>query len=154
MVLGVLLRGCWITFSFFFEIVNMWKLAPRVHESSIFKVWRGLVLYIFVIFWGLVSGWLREWILSDFGMDFGASKDFGTICGVRFVSQSAYIFFLFLCWKNCPPQDAQGVASPWTGVTLGTLSFTHLGVQTRLPSRCFALSQKWVCRVPPISTLY
>ena len=45
----------------------MWKLAPRVHESSIFKVWRGLVLYIFVIFGGLVSGWLREWILSDFG---------------------------------------------------------------------------------------
>jgi len=38
-----------------------------VHESSIFKVWRGLVLYIFVIFGGLVSGWLREWILSDFG---------------------------------------------------------------------------------------
>ena len=38
-----------------------------MHESSIFKVWRGLVLYIFVIFGGLVSGWLREWILSDFG---------------------------------------------------------------------------------------
>ena len=54
-------------FRFFCEIVNMWKLAPRVHESSIFKVWRGLVLYIFVIFWVLVSGWLREWILSDFG---------------------------------------------------------------------------------------
>ena len=23
-------------------------------------------------FWGLVSGWLWEWILSDFGMDFGS----------------------------------------------------------------------------------
>jgi len=43
-----------------------------VHESSIFKVWRGLVLYIFVVFGGLVSGWLWEWILSDFGMDFGS----------------------------------------------------------------------------------
>ena len=67
-VLGVLLRGVWTFFPFFFEIVNMWKLAPRLHESSIFKVWRGLVLYIFVFFcWGLVSGWLRERILSDFG---------------------------------------------------------------------------------------
>ena len=31
-----------------------------------------LVLYIFIIFGGLVSGWLREWILSDFWMDFGS----------------------------------------------------------------------------------
>ena len=38
-----------------------------MHESSIFKVWRGLVLYIFVLFGGLVSGWLQERILSDFG---------------------------------------------------------------------------------------
>ena len=37
-----------------------------------FKVWRGLVLFIFVIFWEFVSGWLRGWILSDFGMDFGS----------------------------------------------------------------------------------
>ena len=42
-----------------------------MHERSIFKVGRGLVLYSFVICWGLVSGWLREWILSDFGMDLG-----------------------------------------------------------------------------------
>ena len=43
-----------------------------MHERSIFKVGRGLVLYSFVIFLGLVSGWLREWILSDFGMDLGS----------------------------------------------------------------------------------
>ena len=35
------------------------------------EVWRGLALYSFAIFWGLVSGWLREWILSDFWMDLG-----------------------------------------------------------------------------------
>ena len=50
----------------------MRKLAPRVHESSIFKVGRGLVLYSFEIFGGLVSGWLREWILSDFVIDLGS----------------------------------------------------------------------------------
>ena len=71
-VLGVLLRGFWTTFSFFLESVNMWKLAPRLHESSIFKVGRGLVLYSFEIFGGLVSGWLQEWILSDLGMDLGS----------------------------------------------------------------------------------
>ena len=43
-----------------------------MHESSIFKVWRGLVLYIFVIVRGLVSGWLWEWILIDFWMDFSS----------------------------------------------------------------------------------
>jgi len=71
-VLGLLFRGFWIIVLYFFQIVNLWKLAPRPHESSIFKVWRGLVVYIFVIVGGLVSGWLREWILSDFGMDFGS----------------------------------------------------------------------------------
>ena len=43
-----------------------------MHESSIFKVWLGLVLYVFVVFWDSVSGCLWEWILSDFGMDFGS----------------------------------------------------------------------------------
>ena len=42
-----------------------------MHESSIFKVWLGLVLYVFVVFWDSVSGWLWEWVFSDFGMDFG-----------------------------------------------------------------------------------
>ena len=43
-----------------------------MHESSIFKVWLGLVLYVFVVLWGSVSGWLWEWFFSDFGMDFGS----------------------------------------------------------------------------------
>ena len=72
MVLGILLRGFWTTFSFFLESVNMSKLALRLHESSIFKVGRGLVLYSFESFWGLVSAWLWEWILNDFGMDLGS----------------------------------------------------------------------------------
>ena len=42
-----------------------------MHESSIFKVWLGLVLYVFVVLWGSVSGWLWEWIFSDFRMDVG-----------------------------------------------------------------------------------
>ena len=43
-----------------------------MHERSNFKVWSGLVLYIFVVYWGSVSGWLWESIFSDFGMDFGS----------------------------------------------------------------------------------
>ena len=33
---------------------------------------QGLEGFGSVIFGGLVSGWLQEWILSDFGMDFGS----------------------------------------------------------------------------------
>ena len=43
-----------------------------MQESSIFKVWLGLLLYVFVVLGGSVSGWLWEWIFSDFGMDFGS----------------------------------------------------------------------------------
>ena len=43
-----------------------------MHESSISKVWLGLVLYTFVVYWGSVSGWLWEWIFNVFGMDFGS----------------------------------------------------------------------------------
>ena len=52
-----------------------------------------LVLYIFVVFWGSVSGWLWEWIVRDYGMEFGsilASKieengiGFGSDLGVFF----------------------------------------------------------------------
>ena len=38
-----------------------------------FQGLEGFGFNIFVIFGRLVSGWLREWILSDFGMDFGST---------------------------------------------------------------------------------
>ena len=69
-MLEILFRGFWSTLFFLFEIVNLWKLAPRLHESSIFKVWRGLVLYIFVIFWGVGFGMAPgidfEWLFDGF----------------------------------------------------------------------------------------
>ena len=43
-----------------------------MHESSIFKVSLGLVLYVFGVFWGSVSGCLWECFFCDFGMDSGS----------------------------------------------------------------------------------
>ena len=88
-IVGLLVRGFWITFCFF-EIVTLWKLAPRLHESSIFKVWRGLVLYIFVLFWGvgfgMAPGMDFEWFLDGFWEHFGFQNRWQTeaISGVIF----------------------------------------------------------------------
>ena len=48
------------------------KTSTALARELDFQGLEGFGSVYFVIFWGLVSGWLREWILSDFGMDFGS----------------------------------------------------------------------------------
>ena len=74
---------------FFFGKREYVKTSTACARELDFKVGRGLVLYSFEIFGGLVSGWLREWILSYFGMDLGSlwhrkSIKMGSISGVIF----------------------------------------------------------------------
>ena len=50
-------------FGFFFHP----KMIPKRSKMDLKSVFA-----IFVNFWGLVSGWLREWILSDLWLEFGS----------------------------------------------------------------------------------
>ena len=68
---GLLFRGFWI-FCHIVENSEIVKTSTALARELDFEGLEGLVPYIFVIFGELVSGWLREWILSDFGMDFGS----------------------------------------------------------------------------------
>ena len=92
-----------------------------MHESSISKVRRVLVLYILVIFLGLVSGWLREWILSDLGFILGVILE--AQINDKNIEKSMLSVFFFLLG----PGEALGAVRPCRGVG-GALPGAGLGI--------------------------
>ena len=72
MILGVVLSCFFDVFCNFSKTAVLWKIAPRLHASSIFRVWRVREQNIFVFFWCLVSGLVWESFFIDFFVDLGS----------------------------------------------------------------------------------
>ena len=70
-------------------------------------------MYIFVFFWGLVSGWLREWILSDLGFILGVIL--GAQINKKHGKISAKCVFFFTRSRGGP---GSGEAMPGGGGTI------------------------------------
>ena len=108
-----------------------------MHESSIFKVWRGLVLYIFVVFWGVVSGWLWECFFNDFGMD----------CWSLEVTFSVILVSLGCLWTRLVPGGVQGADLVEIVRSSGALLapfWSHFWSKTVMCLRCFFRCFCWI----------
>ena len=73
MIWGVLFRGFWSVFLDIFGKCELVKISVSCTRELDFQGFAGLGSVCFVLlFWGLVSGWLWEWIFSGLGMDLGS----------------------------------------------------------------------------------
>ena len=72
MILGVVLTCFFDVFCNFSKTAVLWKIAPRLHASSIFRVWRVREQNLFVFVRLPVSGLVWESFFNDFWMDLGS----------------------------------------------------------------------------------
>ena len=70
--LGAVLTCFFDDFCNFSKTAVLLKIAPRLHASSIFRVWRVREQSVFVFVRWLVSGLVWESFFSDFWMDLGS----------------------------------------------------------------------------------
>ena len=72
---GAVLTCLFDDFRNFSKTEVLWKIAPHLHASSIFRVWRVREQSIFVFVRCLVSGLVWKSFFSDFWMDLGSILD-------------------------------------------------------------------------------